>query len=60
MIGLSFPTLEELPYVPIIPENRIISLPTGRRFPSRDALAKPECADGDDEVDRFDPREWNS
>jgi hypothetical protein len=42
MIGLSFPTLEELPYVPIIPENRIISRPTGLSFPSRDDAAQPE------------------
>jgi outer membrane lipoprotein-sorting protein len=33
MIGLSFPTLEELPYVPIILDNRIISLHTGRLSP---------------------------
>jgi hypothetical protein len=52
MIGLSFPTLEELPYVLIIPENRIISLPTGHHSPSmKKGIAKPECADEDGQVD---------
>src|SRR5215468_2566314 len=48
MIGLSFPTLEELPYVPIIPENRIISPPAGRHSPSRDDAGTPESVAGDD------------
>jgi hypothetical protein len=32
MIGHSSPTLEELPYIPIILNNRIISFPAGRRL----------------------------
>jgi hypothetical protein len=57
MIGLSFPTLEELPYVPIIPENRIFSPSTGRRFTSRDDVERPGSADGDDGRPDSVPRE---
>src|SRR5579884_2470909 len=56
MIGLSFPTLEELPYVPIIPENRIISPTTGRRSPPRDEAARPERVAGDEARHRIPGR----